>query len=117
VTYGSTSGVEAGFLGKPVIVMGPSAYNKLGCALEVFNADQLRTAIEIPPAPNSSAALSYGLMMQRRGFNYERLGKTVQGTSMLAGIEIKPANELVRKLSHALAARRTRKLLGNYNRA
>ena len=116
VTYGSTSGVEAGFLGKPVIVMGPSAYNKLGCALEVFNADQLRIAIEIPPAPNSSAALSYGLMMQRRGFNYTHLKRTVRGTSMLAGVEIKPPNELVRKLSHALAARTTRRLLGFYNR-
>ena len=116
VTYGSTSGVEAAFIGKPVIVMGPSAYNKLGCALEVFNVDQLRTAIENPPTPNSAAALPYGLMMQRRGFNYERLGITAQRTSRLAGVEIKPASELVRKLSHALAAHGTRKLLENYNR-
>jgi len=116
VTYGSTSGVEAAFIGKPVIVMGPSAYNKLGCALEVFTTDQLEAAIANPPEPNSAAALPYGLMMQRRGFNYTRIRKTDQGTSALGGQEIRPTKELVRKLSYALAARKTKKLLGNYNR-
>ena len=50
VTYGSTSGIEAAFAGKPVAVMGPSAYNILGAASAVTNEDQLRLVIERPTA-------------------------------------------------------------------
>ena len=48
ITYGSTSGIEAAFAHKPVIVMGPSAYNILGAATQVFNEDELRSAITKP---------------------------------------------------------------------
>ena len=50
VTYGSTSGIEAAFAGKPVAVMGPSAYNILGAASAVTNEDELRSVIVRPPA-------------------------------------------------------------------
>lgn len=116
VTYGSTSGVEAAYIGKPVLVLGPSAYNKLGCAHEVSDRDHMRELIENPPTPNSSAALAYGLMMQRRGFNFAHLQRNPDGSSNLNGSRIEPASELVRKISHAIALRKTRSLLGDYNR-
>ena len=71
VTYGSTTGVEAAYAGKPVIVMGPSAYDQLGCARFVATQEELAAAL-VDTRPGSwSAAVSYGLMMRRRGFMLE----------------------------------------------
>ena len=69
ITYGSTSGVEAAFANKPVIVMGPCAYNILGCATQVTNPDELRQSMADQSPGEWSGAVSYGLMMKRRGFN------------------------------------------------
>ena len=68
ITYGSTTGVEAAFAHKPVLVLGPSAYNYLGCAIQPSNEAQLRYAIKNPTAGSWNGAVSYGLMMKRRGF-------------------------------------------------
>jgi hypothetical protein len=75
ITYGSTSGVEAAFAKKPVIVMGPCAYNILGCATQVVDADELRQAMAEQSPGKWSGAVSYGLMMKRRGFNREHAGE------------------------------------------
>jgi len=92
ITYGSTSGVEAAFAKIPVIVMGPSAYNILGCATQVVNQEELRQAMADPKAGNWNGAVSYGLMMKRRGFNAEHsrqfmkvkdTGSIVKNLSML----------------------------------
>lgn len=109
-TYGSTSGVEAGFLGRPVVVMGPSAYGELGCARQISSSEEIVSALEQPPEPNASAALPYGLMMQRRGFNFSHLTKSAQGLPAFEGVELAEANELTRKVSDALRRRRTTRL-------
>ena len=46
VTYGSTTGVEAGYAERPVIVMGPSAYDELGCAVRVRTDEELYRALQ-----------------------------------------------------------------------
>ncbi len=84
-TYGSTSGVESAFIGKPVVVMGPSAYDLLGCARRITSADEIAACLDEPPTPHPEKAIPYGLMMQRRGFNYARLSRTDDGRPELAG--------------------------------
>jgi hypothetical protein len=57
--------------------------------------------LEDPPDPNPERALLYGLMMQRRGFNYERLLRDPARRPNIAGIQLEDASETVRKLSDA----------------
>jgi len=102
VTYGSTTGVEAAFAGRPVIVMGPSAYDELGCALRVRDRQQLSDAIANPPTPSSTSAIPYGLMMKRRGFTYEHISRDNAGNRELAGVAIVEPQIQVRHASHAL---------------
>jgi hypothetical protein len=102
VTYGSTSGVEAAYAHKPVIVMGPSAYDKLGCATRVETAQEIAAALDHQTSGSWEGAVSYGLMMKRRGFNYRFVTRDPRGIRMLAGVPMDESNALVLKLSHLL---------------
>ena len=101
VTFGSTTGVEAGFAECPVVVMGPSAYDELGCAVRVRTKRELVKALQERKAGKREDALPYGLMMKRRGFAYRYLELDAYGTRKLAGLPITEARESVRHLSHA----------------
>lgn len=107
-TYGSTSGVEAAYLGKPVVVMGPSAYDILGCAVRIRSHEQIAPLLEAPPAPNVEAALPYGLMMQRRGFVYDFIAGSARSAATIAGVPMADASANARKASHLLKAARYR---------
>lgn len=109
-TYGSTSGVEAAFQGIPVVVMGPSAYDTLGCARRITTPHEIREAIETPPIPNPQGAIPYGLMMQRRGFTYSHGTKDADNTPVVSGIRLADASESVRKISEWLKFRQTQRL-------
>jgi len=102
VTYGSTTGVEAGFAERPVIVMGPSAYDELGCAVRVRTRSELREALQRRDAGAVSDAIPYGLMMKRRGFSYRFVARGDDGTRTLAGVPIVEPSPTVRHASHAL---------------
>lgn len=101
VTFGSTTGVEAGFAERPVIVMGPSAYDELGCAVRVRTVSELMKALQERKAGTRADALPYGLMMKRRGFAYRYVDMGADGIRRLAGQPIIEARESVRHLSHA----------------
>lgn len=101
VTYGSTTGVEAAFAGKPVIVMGPSAYDELGCADRVRTLEELGRAIDARAPGNWPGAVAYGLMMRRRGFVYEYVDVDAEGSRRLAGVRLENAAQLALHLSHA----------------
>ena len=109
-TYGSTSGVEAGFMGRPVVVMGPSAYDELGCAHRISSSQEIVSALDQPPETKSTAALPYGLMMQRRGFNFSYLTKSADGLPAFEDVELAEANELTRKVSDFLKGRQVSRL-------
>jgi len=111
VTYGSTSGIEAAFAGKPVAVMGPSAYNILGAASSVTNEDELRSVIEDPQPGNLAGAVSYGLLCHRRGFNYSEVNISMGETFTIAGRVIYPSKNHVKNPSHAFKKIRTRRLI------
>jgi len=98
-TYGSTSGVEAAFLGRPVVIMGPSAYDRLGFGKKISTESEIGPCLDNPPPPNSAAALPYGLMMQRRGLNYERIRRGPAGEILLKGEPVPEASLWARKIS------------------
>lgn len=102
VTYGSTTGVEAGYAKRPVVVMGPCAYDELGCATRVRTVEELRRALVDPPTGDSRAALAYGLMMLRRGFHHEHTSRIDASRMQLAGHVVGDSNETTRKVSHVL---------------
>ena len=100
-TYGSTTGVEAAYAGRPVIVMGPSAYDQLGCARFVGTREELAAALVDTEAGSWPAAVSYGLMMRRRGLMLEFVRRDpVEGFS-LGTHRFDDAPILVRHAGHA----------------
>jgi hypothetical protein len=98
-TYGSTSGVEAAFQGRPVVVMGPSAYDQLGCVRRITSVAEIGPSIDFPPKPDPARAVPYGLMMKCRGFTYSHGYQDAADTPVIEDIRIHEANELVRKAS------------------
>jgi hypothetical protein len=101
VTYGSTTGVEAAYAGRPVIVLGPSAYDELGCAVRVRNSEELAVALRDALPGSRAGADSYGLMMRRRGFTSRFVRRTPAG-DVLADTVITDSRPIVLKLSDVL---------------
>lgn len=108
VTYGSTSGVEAAFLDRPSILMGPSAYNSLGCAVPVSTREELSKALDNKVIANSELTYPYGLFLHRRGLYFHYLAGTTETELSLNGIVISDASEWARKISHVMHNRLTR---------
>jgi hypothetical protein len=100
VTYGSTTGVEAAFAGKPVVVMGPSAYDKLGTATGVSTASGVSEALQQKKPGSWSGAVSFGLMMMRRGFIYSHVKRIDSEILQIDGTSIPNSNKLTQDLSN-----------------
>ena len=99
VTYGSTSGIEAAYRGRPVAAIGPSAYQLLGCVTRISSPEALEQWVKEPQGTNPEAALPYGLMMQRRGFNLDWLQHDSNGSLRHGTTELTEANSTARKVS------------------
>jgi hypothetical protein len=110
VTYGSTTGIEAAYAGKPTIVMGPSAYDVLDCAWVVSTREELVQALREVTPPDPKGSLSWGLMMMRRGFLLRKVVGQPNERS-ISGYSVRPPRQLAVTLSHFLAVRRSRWLL------
>ena len=113
VTYGSTTGVEAAYAKRPVVVLGPSAYDELGCALRVRTLDELRAALSNPTPGDWDGALAYGLMMRRRGFHATRFSIDDKPGSRTLQV-LRDSNSIVLRLSD-LRAKRMKSLLRSGN--
>jgi hypothetical protein len=85
VTYGSTMGVEAMYLGRPTITMGPSLYSSLIEEPVARSADDLRQILSHTQPVDQHRVLAYGLFMQVRGFPYLRYERRGHGTGRLLG--------------------------------
>lgn len=109
-TYGSTSGVEAAVLGASVVVMGPSAYDELGCARRIRRPEEIAPSLDNPPLPDADAALPFGLMMMRRGFTFQEISRTVEGTPVVGDVPLEEPSAPVQHLSHARLKRLKRRL-------
>ena len=110
ITFGSTTGVEAAYAKRPVIVMGPSAYDELGCAVRVRTGQELKTAIAEARLGDWSGAAAYGLMMNRRGFQCTHLQRGSR-MSEFGMIQVRDSCSLVLKASDWVR-RRGQKHLG-----
>ena len=110
VTYGSTTGVEAAALGRPVMVMGPSAYDEIGCAVRPRDRQEVQDIVQVPPRPAPDAALAFGLMMKRRGFRLERLHQSDSGAVSLEGVVLQEPREISKKIAHWLNGLHRRKI-------
>ena len=93
--------MEAAYAGKPVIVMGPSAYDELGCATFVGSAEQLARALDSASPGFWAGAVSYGLMMRRRGFSLDKVRRS-EGTYLIDGQRMPEPTMAAKHLSHAL---------------
>ena len=102
VTYGSTTGIEAAFAGRPVIVMGPSAYDELGAVRRVTNHNELSHALSNPIPGDMEGSLAFGLMMQRRGFNYSRVTND-DGEFAVDGVAITESKDSVLHLTNIVS--------------
>jgi len=109
VTFGSTTGVEAAYAKKPVIVLGPSAYDELECAANPSSAHDLRVLISAPERGVWQGAVSYGLLMLRRGFHFEWISKSKDGLE-LGKTLLGDSKILVLKLSDWYGRRKSRAL-------
>ena len=101
VTYGSTTGVEAAYAGKPVIVLGPSAYDELGCAVFAGTEKELSAALDARSPGSRASAVAYGLMMRHRGFALQRVERSQEGY-YVGGKQLQEPNAVSKHLSHAL---------------
>ena len=110
VTYGSTTGVEAASLGRPVMVMGPSAYDEVGCAIRPRNLEDVRQVVGAPVSGDLAGAISFGLMMKRRGFNLSRLRRDERGNFSLGGVVFAEPNQVSRKIADRLHRRHRRQI-------
>jgi hypothetical protein len=102
VTYGSTTGIEAAFARKPVIVMGPSAYGELDCVTVVHSPEELGAALDGGSPGNWDSAVAFGLMMRKRGFRVERIERLSVGGYRVGGIPLGDVRPAARHASHLL---------------
>ena len=111
VTFGSTTGVEAAYANKPVIVLGPSAYDELGCVSRVKTLDELETSLTSRSPGSKRGALAYGLMMMRRGFQYKYVTVNDDGSRSLGTGRLLDSRPVVLKLSDAILQRSRLRLI------
>lgn len=73
VTFGSTTGVEACYWGKPSILIGHSFYEKTGASYSVQTRNQLMACLngDIPPK-DKTAALKYAYFLMDRTYSTEK---------------------------------------------
>ena len=102
VTYGSTTGIEAAFAGKPVIVMGPSIYDQIDVATPVQTEAELRAALTDPKLGSPEAIAAFGLLMMRRGFTVEYVDRTAEGDYAVAGVRFMDVKPLAMKANDAI---------------
>ncbi|AOX03971.1 hypothetical protein BJP34_35140 [Moorena producens PAL-8-15-08-1] len=72
VTYGSTTGVEAAYWGKPSVLLGDSMYSELGCVYQPRSEAEVYPLLEndtLAPLPQETC-LPYGYYSLRKGMTY-----------------------------------------------
>jgi hypothetical protein len=110
VTYGSTTGIEAAFAGKPVIVMGPSIYDQIDAATPVHSEADLREALKTPTLPDPDRVAAFGLLMMRRGFCVERVQHAAEGGYKVEDIRFMDVKPLAMKVNDLVDRAQRRRL-------
>jgi hypothetical protein len=111
LTYSSTMGVESSFLGKPVILLGDSAYRGFGCVYEPDTLEQLQTLLAqatLPPMP-SETCIPYGYFLLTFGHPYQFYQPTDFQEGSFMGVVLSEKPELLRRFLTTCAGRALRK--------
>ncbi|NEO01836.1 MAG: hypothetical protein F6K50_42585 [Moorea sp. SIO3I7] len=98
VTYGSTTGVEAAYWGKPSVLLGDSAYSGLGCVYEPRSEAEVYQLLEkdkIAPLPQE-ACLPFGYYSLRKGITYKYYNPHSLFSGDFLGEPLSPATTLYR---------------------
>lgn len=83
IVYGSTMGVEAAYLGKPVITIGDATYRGLNCTYEPLSLEELDNYLSLkklePKEPEKSLPFGYYYMLFGNLFSYYKPYDLFQG--------------------------------------
>ena len=99
LTYGSTMGVEAAFMGKPVILLADSAYQGLDCAHEPGSQLELLQMLgdrELPAKPVAHS-LPYGYYLLTYGRRYRFYEPTSIFNGKFMGVELSTDPDALRR--------------------
>jgi hypothetical protein len=111
LTYKSTMGVESSFLGKPVVLLGDSAYRGFGCVYEPDTLEQLRALLAqtaLPPMPRETC-LPHGYFLVTFGRPYHFYQPTDLFEGSFLGIVLSENPELLRRFLTSRTGRVLRK--------
>jgi len=99
LTYGSTMGVEAAFLGKPVILLCDASYGGLGCVYEPATAEELLGLLNQPMLPPKPAerCLPYGYYALTYGTPYRFYQPTSLFSGSFMGVELAMSAKYLRR--------------------
>jgi hypothetical protein len=99
LTFGSTTGVEAAFLNKPVILWGFAFYEDLECVYRPASYEQLFSQIKGVLEPlGSDKALPYGFWQAEKGERFKHYKQTAINEGLFKGKAIAPKISFVQKL-------------------
>ena len=116
LTYGSTMGVEASFLGKPVVLLGDSTYRGFGCVYEPETLDNLQALLArtaLPPMPLETC-IPYGYYHLTFGREYRRYQPSDLFHGLFMGADLVEEPELLRRLRVSYAGRAVKKIIKPY---
>ncbi len=100
VSYGSTAGIEAAFMGKPSLLLAPSFYDNLGVAHLARNRVQIMDWLSNPRVLSSTqdACLTYGYFMSKRGNEMNDVQITSPLTFMYKGKSFGPSSKTIQTI-------------------
>ncbi len=89
VTYGSTIGMEALFMGKPVIVLSKTIYDFSSEIMKPANQDELLRAICTPKEPQTNeSAMIFGYYQHTHGYDHYYYRPTDMFSGEICGIKL-----------------------------
>jgi hypothetical protein len=87
ISFGSSMGIEAAYMGRPSILLGPSFYSHLGACYQPTSHEQVVDMIladNLPPLPKSGA-VKFGYFLASAGDKLPGLEKTSEGQVVFRG--------------------------------
>ena len=100
VSYGSTAGIEAAFMGKPSLLLAPSFYDNLGVSHLALNRVQIMDWLSNPKLLSSTqeACLTYGYFMAKRGNEMDDVEMTSPLTFIYKGKSFGPSSKTIQTI-------------------
>jgi hypothetical protein len=100
VTYGSTAGIEAAFMGRPSLLLAPSFYDDLGVSQMARNPTQIIEWLSDPKLLPSAqlGCLTYGYFMANRGKEMNDVEMTSPLSFIYQGRSFGPSSRTIQRI-------------------